>query len=648
MTIFPILKKISRGCLCLLAAAAFTAIQGCSDDKINEPEGGEGNGLVVVPDGIDAIFIDMDFSTPSRSFSRSETNSGGGSTGDSNQTSGTETEDGQENEKTLTSFKVYFFVKDGNDLWTQPIEGIEGEVKGNTIRVETKLEEFKKLAGNLVRVLLTVNMPAASVPGEELDTEGAFGMGNDVEAKPLGKFVEDGIEVPFSNKNEFIVDLTGLSHGGDDAVFLQKIKFILERSDRTLNVSDGSVGGEVKAHGDLELERSIARVDYRPKTWTKNGNNDDPQVFQVGTINNLYGKMYSLQVFNVSTSSYYFRHTSEGNDKVGKKPGGNQSIFGVENDNKDFGKTPSAGTTDFDNTSFTWILDDDWDTKDAFTTASTTVGWAGPVAEGTTPSLTDNSNHYFLNQPVKKTGQPIYTILESDKGIANVYDTSSDNGFKKTYNDLALNDNYLPLFYLSENTLPSTAAMINGLSTGIAFKMVISNADGDPLKTGDFISRADYESQMDALLAEEERLEAKKEEGTFTNEDNTKLTVEIPAAKAVLNKKVIGSLGPSAFSGFYEMKIGSSSTYLEKVGNLFVMTYYYYFKHNVDRNHVLGNVEPMQYAVVRNNVYKICVTALNGLPEPYDPSKHDEPQENVIAVETNILSWARIDKVVDL
>lgn len=640
MTIFPILKKISRGCLCLLAAAAFTAIQGCSDDKINEPEGGESNGSVVVP-GIDAIFIDMDFSMPSRSFSRSETNSEGGSTGDSNQTPGTDAEEGRDNENKLTSFKVYFFVKNG-DSWVQPIDGLEGEVKGNKIRVETKLEEFKKLAGNLVRVLLTVNMPAE--PGEEMDTEGTFGMGSDVEAKPLGKFVTGGIEVPFSNKNEFIVDLTGLSHDGDDATFLQKINFILQRSDRTFNLSVETVTNGVQKAGDLELERSIARVDYRPKTWTKN-DNTDPQVFQVGTINNLYGKMYSLQVFNVSKSSYYFRHTSKGNATEG---GNTSSIFGIENNNSLFGDPNNNKNEEEDYTSFTWIADTDWDAKKGFFEKSKTTPWAGPSTNNVDPLLTATTNHYFLNQPVKKDGQPIYTILETDKGIANVYDTWSDNGFKDTYKKLALDDNYLPLFYLSENTLPSTAAMINGLSTGIAFKMVISNAEGEPLTTEDFISRADYESEMDKLLAEEEALKAKKENGETSAEENKKLTQDIPAAKADLDKKVIGSLKSSEFNGLYEMKIGSTSTYLEQVGNLFVMTYYYYFKHNVDRNHVLGNVEPMQYAVVRNNVYKICVTALNGLPEPYDPSKHDEPQENVIAVETNILSWARIDKVVDL
>ena len=82
----------------------------------------------------------------------------------------------------------------------------------------------------------------------------------------------------------------------------------------------------------------------------------------------------------------------------------------------------------------------------------------------------------------------------------------------------------------------------------------------------------------------------------------------------------------------------------EKEISGFVVSYYYFIRHNYDSTtHVLGETGPMQFAVVRNNIYKLSVTSLNGLPVPYDPSDPDEPQNAYISVELKVLAWAKRD-----
>lgn len=74
--------------------------------------------------------------------------------------------------------------------------------------------------------------------------------------------------------------------------------------------------------------------------------------------------------------------------------------------------------------------------------------------------------------------------------------------------------------------------------------------------------------------------------------------------------------------------------------------YYYWNRHNDNGQN--GSMAPMEFAVVRNNVYKIAVTAINNLghprttsndPDKPTPNTDDEIDDVYITVDVNVLPW---------
>ena len=65
---------------------------------------------------------------------------------------------------------------------------------------------------------------------------------------------------------------------------------------------------------------------------------------------------------------------------------------------------------------------------------------------------------------------------------------------------------------------------------------------------------------------------------------------------------------------------------------------------------------PMEFAVVRNNVYKLAVTKINQLghpritendPDPVDPETPDEKGEVYISVSVEVLPWVvRVNNII--
>lgn len=52
------------------------------------------------------------------------------------------------------------------------------------------------------------------------------------------------------------------------------------------------------------------------------------------------------------------------------------------------------------------------------------------------------------------------------------------------------------------------------------------------------------------------------------------------------------------------------------------LDYYYFIRHNDNGSSFL--MGPMEFGVVRNNIYKLCVESISGLPEPYNPENPAE------------------------
>lgn len=633
-------SKIKKNFFSFLIGLLSVSMAACSDDSLSENTGNGG-----AEGSLSDVKITFNIDMPRTRGTRSGTGDDGGSYDENgNQLF----EPGQSGENNIGGFQLAFFIEE-NSEWKHIAVSYKTTVSGNKVTAEISFEDMKKLVDHMVRIRLVGNCTAD--PAEDASI---IPMGVNMEDVPLGKFMSGGLSVPLANYEEYNVDFTSLT-AASESELIQKITALLD-ADRYLDLSETNY-----VNGDLQLERCVARFDYKPYGWTKTANtaNLNRHTYQVGEINNLYAQMYSVQVLNVSKNVYLFRHTSQGNRQEGRRPDGEgDRIFGIENSNSNFEPSFDSDLNgdidipDTDPSHYEWIQDTDWDYKDKFFKDSSTSNWAGPFL---------TSEPYFLNQPTKNSDEPIYYVHPSgtnNYGLTNVYyleDQGEQEGFRNHYKSLAVDDHYLPLFYMSENTVPSTNAMINGLTTGVEFKMVLTDKNGNLLKPTDFLNEDTYKNTLKQL----EELDAKK---TLTPEEEAEKQ-RLLAALESYEGLVVGSLTKDASynSGsqdkWYKLTIGSQSVYAEKITvkdsqgrdtDAYAVCYYYYFKHNYPKDHQLGTVEPMLYAVVRNNIYKVCVTALNGLPDPYNPGKHDEPKENVIAVETAILSWARVDKNVDI
>lgn len=82
--------------------------------------------------------------------------------------------------------------------------------------------------------------------------------------------------------------------------------------------------------------------------------------------------------------------------------------------------------------------------------------------------------------------------------------------------------------------------------------------------------------------------------------------------------------------------------------------YYYWNRHN--DNNLAGIMGPMEFAVVRNNVYKLSVTQIRQLGHPIDPENDpetptpetpDEPEDVYMKVSVEVIPWVvRVNDII--
>lgn len=187
------------------------------------------------------------------------------------------------------------------------------------------------------------------------------------------------------------------------------------------------------------------------------------------------------------------------------------------------------------------------------------------------------------------------------------------NGTDRDYNFLA---------YVSENTIPGVDEQINGLSTGVVFRGYLH--DGTAKLNGDeylYVYANKYYGNWAAVAAV--------------------ATANTDAALTAAYNAVNGSetdLAKCANAGF--------TVYTPDADKNYPVYYYYWNRHN--DNGKPSEMGVMEYAVVRNNVYKLAVTKINqfghpelpeGDPDPVDPSNPDEQVRHYFQVSVKVLPW---------
>ena len=184
---------------------------------------------------------------------------------------------------------------------------------------------------------------------------------------------------------------------------------------------------------------------------------------------------------------------------------------------------------------------------------------------------------------------------------------------------LTTNDNYDGDYkiwcYAKENTIPGTTAQKHNVSTGVVFKgeLAAGETASDAVKTAMAAGERIYVFN-NVLYGAWSDVEAAAKAGTD------------PTLQAAYNQAATGVAADAEPTGAAAAAAGFTG-YSPKNGKYYVY-YYYWNRHNDNLDPY--NMGVMEFAVVRNNVYKLAVDKISrfGHPTPPDPSNPDPDPES--------------------
>ena len=200
-------------------------------------------------------------------------------------------------------------------------------------------------------------------------------------------------------------------------------------------------------------------------------------------------------------------------------------------------------------------------------------------------------------------------------------------------------DEYYVLDYAAENTLKGIDAQKKGVTTGVVFRAkiegaLVTAANGAPIYAFGNVLYGTWDTMAVTAFAEGSTLYALQ---AAINSVSTKGT----NGKYTLNADVdADDLAAAGFTGY---SADADGTYFT--------TYYYWNRHNDNGDN--DSMGVMEFAVVRNNVYKLAVTDIkkyghpynpdpdnpNPDPDPEDPKDPDESVNYYFTVSVKVLPW---------
>lgn len=200
-------------------------------------------------------------------------------------------------------------------------------------------------------------------------------------------------------------------------------------------------------------------------------------------------------------------------------------------------------------------------------------------------------------------------------------------------------DGYQILQYAKENTLPNINAQEKGLTTAIVFKGKITAAE-----TASNALKAAITTGTETIYVFNNVMYGNW--ATVTAASDTSATL-----KAAVNQVTTGIAAlPEGATNAQKAEVYAQAgfTGYSPVNKEYYTYYYYYNRHNDNlQPYTMG---PMEFAVVRNNVYKLCVDSIAKFghptpggndpdPDPEDPNDPDESVNYYFNVTVKVLPW---------
>lgn len=237
--------------------------------------------------------------------------------------------------------------------------------------------------------------------------------------------------------------------------------------------------------------------------------------------------------------------------------------------------------------------------------------------------------------------------------ISDIANNDDDNHYDKEGNltwpeDNNIMEGYKIWRYTTENTIPcisatETGAQKRGITTGIIFKGYIKSLGDDD----------DLSDNNEVLYAFNNLL--------YGNKDALKAAVDAAPAsgladafQAAFTDGQMDSNGDllASYYGFTVYRPTNIGTTAKPVYRHYVY-YTYWNRHNDNGNNT--QMGQMEFATVRNNVYKLAVTAINQFghpgdpdddPDPEDPDDPDESDKVYFKVSVRVMPWVvRINNI---
>lgn len=632
-------RNLFLGAAAILLTALFSA---CSSD---DPVPGTGQEDPVDDGG--KVYMNIDITSTTANGSRSTTNPG-----DNDYVSSDEEEEGQDYENKISNIMVAIVgTKSGKDncfiaKWTKEFAsgsemGIGGA--GTNITADFNRSAFLTHYNNhsgesgLESVKVYVICNYDNTINDKVGTAG------------VGKGLE-WITAPESNTNQDKGIISNATSDGKVVSYWDQNKILMTNYSSyptTIPTKDQLDSNEFNSpsnafsltavNGPILVERAVARFDYAPfySTSSENGAKINPDnnkdVYYVLTKEQkgddgstviqpeIQIRLTRMALVNMSKKFYLFRRVSDDGTNREKNTTGQENnlvIGGREIDN-------GATTNPYVN----YVVDPEWSFKSNIA--------------GKTDDEFKSRFHYWVND----------IVISSTGAIANSswdgINISSLTGDKEI-----VDKNYYKWRYVTPNTIPGPNQQKAGISTGVVFKAQISATSetvgiGAKMKNkqdifayggkllgswGDVIAIVDAGKDQDVVVAYNAAIAKDPSLAKDTWNDAT-LTLSDDQTAAVVDAKF-------AKYGYVEND-GS--------GNAGYFCYYYYWNRHNDNGNP-GEMGPMEFGVVRNNVYKLAVTSIKRLghpfrpgndPDPVKPEDPDEESELYMTVSVKVMPWTK-------
>jgi len=385
-----------------------------------------------------------------------------------------------------------------------------------------------------------------------------------------------------------------------NATIWTKNKFLMTNADndykRTLptNLDNYKVESNPFDLETIKVERAAARFDYK--------SSDADETYTLMKDGNgdpeVTVTLTDMALVNLSKEFYYLRRVSA--DGTSTKA--------------------AIGGTEVGGTSANYVVDTDADWKSSYSSGS-------------------ESDHFYYTYQPNDAGASTY---DWDK-IADVTGASGTADTDNSWNTDGTKGDYKIWRYATENTIPKgtdDGLQKKGITTGVAFKGEIKGVSED-MKT--LLNGTNTVYVFDNILWG--TWDNVKTAAELTKSDNT--TLANPLLAAAYKEAMKGGYADAKAvdAGFTIFKPNTDGKY--------EVLYYYWNRHNDNNNN--GSMGPMEFAVVRNNVYKLSVTGVNKFghptnpdddPDPENPEDPDEEDDVYFKVAVEVLPWVvRINNI---